>query len=277
VGRKALLNAVDVLNSRGRHRVATRVFRQLIRPLTLPAAIAAVQMRKRRIRSIDDALDLAYGLDFFGVDFVPWQVRSEFRQLLEAVQDLRPKTVVEIGTSNGGSLFCFARMAAHDAVLVSIDLPHGEFGGGYAQWRCPLYRSFASRRQHIRLLRADSHSPATLSRLSTILGGSQVDFLFIDGDHSYAGAKQDFEIYGRLVRPGGIIAFHDIVPPAPVGAGREAPSGMTYAGGEVPSLWQELKESFDAEEFVADWSSGSFGIGLLRQPDVKAATRGATT
>ena len=29
--------------------------------------------------------------------------------------------------------------------------------------------------------------------------------LFIDGDHSYIGAKRDYEIYSRLVRPGGII------------------------------------------------------------------------
>jgi len=35
--------------------------------------------------------------------------------------------------------------------------------------------------------------------------------LFPDGDHSYEGVKRDFEMYSPLVRPGGIIAFHDTV------------------------------------------------------------------
>ena len=48
------------------------------------------------------------------------------------------------------------------------------------------------------------------------LGGAELDFLFIDGDHSYAGVKQDFEKYSGYVKRGGLIAFHDIRPQAPV-------------------------------------------------------------
>jgi hypothetical protein len=44
------------------------------------------------------------------------------------------------------------------------------------------------------------------------LRDKKVDFLFIDADHSYEGIKKDFEMYSLLVRKGGIIAFHDIVP-----------------------------------------------------------------
>jgi hypothetical protein len=36
-----------------------------------------------------------------------------------------------------------------------------------------------------------------------------VDFLFIDGDHTYNGVKQDFELYYDKVRKGGLIYFHD--------------------------------------------------------------------
>jgi len=43
------------------------------------------------------------------------------------------------------------------------------------------------------------------------LNGEPLDFLFIDGDHTYEGVKRDFEMYSPLVRNGGIIAFHDIV------------------------------------------------------------------
>jgi predicted O-methyltransferase YrrM len=44
------------------------------------------------------------------------------------------------------------------------------------------------------------------------LKDNKVDFLFIDADHSYEGVKKDFEMYSPLVRKGGIIAFHDIIP-----------------------------------------------------------------
>jgi predicted O-methyltransferase YrrM len=36
-----------------------------------------------------------------------------------------------------------------------------------------------------------------------------IDFLFIDGDHTYAGVKSDFELFQRWVKPEGVIAFHD--------------------------------------------------------------------
>jgi len=37
-----------------------------------------------------------------------------------------------------------------------------------------------------------------------------IRLLFIDGDHSYAVSKQDFELWSPFVVPGGIIIFHDI-------------------------------------------------------------------
>ncbi len=37
----------------------------------------------------------------------------------------------------------------------------------------------------------------------------QIDFLFIDGDHSYEGVKTDFELYSKLLSNRGIIAIHD--------------------------------------------------------------------
>jgi len=35
------------------------------------------------------------------------------------------------------------------------------------------------------------------------------DFIFIDGDHSYNGAKKDFENALKVLAPNGVIAFHD--------------------------------------------------------------------
>jgi len=54
----------------------------------------------------------------------------------------------------------------------------------------------------------DSHDPATMAKLKDRLAGRMVDLLFIDGDHSYASVRADYELYAPLARH--LIAFHDI-------------------------------------------------------------------
>lgn len=39
--------------------------------------------------------------------------------------------------------------------------------------------------------------------------GIQIDFLFIDGDHSYEGVKTDFDLYSQILSENGIIVIHD--------------------------------------------------------------------
>ncbi len=39
---------------------------------------------------------------------------------------------------------------------------------------------------------------------------SPVRLLFIDGDHTYEAVRADFDIWGRHVIPGGLVAFHDV-------------------------------------------------------------------
>ena len=41
---------------------------------------------------------------------------------------------------------------------------------------------------------------------------ASLDFLFIDGDHSYEGVVKDAELWRPLVKPGGLIAYHDPLP-----------------------------------------------------------------
>ncbi len=35
--------------------------------------------------------------------------------------------------------------------------------------------------------------------------------LWIDGDHTWAGARTDFDTFARYLVPGGIVAFHDVL------------------------------------------------------------------
>lgn len=42
-----------------------------------------------------------------------------------------------------------------------------------------------------------------------VLQDIKIDFLFIDGDHTYDGVKKDFELYSNLLSDNGIIVIHD--------------------------------------------------------------------
>ncbi len=114
-----------------------------------------------------------------------------------------PKTVLEVGVAYGGTMQAWSKAATDDALLVGVDLE--------------------SHRAHF-LVRADpsaivldgdSHSSRTYEAVVGALSLPDgetiraVDFLFIDGEHTEAGASADYTIYAPLVRKGGIIAFHD--------------------------------------------------------------------
>ncbi|MGC8717706.1 MAG: class I SAM-dependent methyltransferase [bacterium] len=186
---------------------------------------------------------------YFGL-IKPWQEKEEIFKMAEIVRKVNPKCFLEIGTAMGGTLFLFSHLSSEDAIIISIDLPRGRYGGGYSRWRIPLYMSFSSKRQKIYLIRADSHSHNTLNTVKDILKGQNIDFIFIDGDHSYDGVKRDFEIYSSLVNRG-IIAFHDIVP------------GKPELVGEVNRFWNEVKVNYPYEEIVKSWHQDSCGIGVL--------------
>jgi predicted O-methyltransferase YrrM len=178
----------------------------------------------------------------------PVQDVDELAHLLDDVKSLRPQTILEIGTHRGGTLFLWTRFAAPEATLISIDLPRGKFGGGYSPFRVPMYRRFAKANQQLHLLRADSHSPRTRTHAQQLLAGRPLDLLFIDGDHTFDGAKSDWQMYSPLVRPGGLIVFHDI-------------AGV-YADTQVKSFWDTLKPQYSHREYISH-PNGKFGIGIV--------------
>lgn len=67
-------------------------------------------------------------------------------------------------------------------------------------------------------------------------------------------------MYAPLVRPGGLIAFHDIVPDFKSGYSITTDAYV----GEVPALWRQLKqEGHKTWEFVLAPEQDGFGIGVL--------------
>lgn len=183
----------------------------------------------------------------------PRQNPAEIEELYKAVCGLLPRRVLEIGTAKGGTLYLWTRASCSDATIVSVDLPGGEFGGAYPSCRIPFYRSFARPAQKLHLLRADSHKPETVAQVRELFDNQPVDFAFIDGDHTYDGVKADFLYYAPLVRRGGLIAFHDILPRPDV------------PEIQVDRFWGELRDRYDTSEIIGPEESGRrIGIGLLR-------------
>ena len=115
-----------------------------------------------------------------------------------------------------------------------------------------MYKSFSLSSQKLYLLRENSHSASALEHVKEIIGTAPIDFLFIDGDHTYEGVKKDFEMYSLLVKEGGIIAFHDIA---------EHPPEKNC---DVRRFWEEIKKE-DSEEFIENPNQKWAGIGVYRK------------
>ncbi|MCJ7489610.1 MAG: class I SAM-dependent methyltransferase [Thermoplasmata archaeon] len=218
----------------------------------IPSVAIKLRELSNEAKTIEEVVNIASSSEELGISIAPFQVKEEVIQLLRTLDAMRPKTILEIGTARGGTLFLLARIAAQDAEMISIDLPEGSFGGGYPERLAPLISSFARPGQRINLLRADSHSPETLAEVENILAGRNLDLLFIDGDHEYEGVKTDFNMYSGLVRKDGLIALHDIVPGDP-----------SIVGG-VPRFWNEVKVGRETTEIIKDMRQGGFGIGLVK-------------
>jgi cephalosporin hydroxylase len=178
---------------------------------------------------------------------------SELSQLLHVLRDLHPSRIMEIGMDRGGTMALWSQIADPHACLIGLDIKIG--AGVEARIRSNLQVS-----QTLWLIEADSHTAAAKQRVVEALGENKLDFLFIDGDHTYEGVKQDLENYRSLVRPGGLIALHDIVPDYNVRFGIQT----DHNAGGVHQFWREISRSFAHYEFVESVAQDGYGIGVIR-------------
>lgn len=176
----------------------------------------------------------------------------ELQSLIALVRRMKPTTIVEIGTYKGGTLACWAAVAPPPAHIVSIDLPppwenREAIAASVARAHTMLRPS-----QRLTTISADSHDSDTLARLKEALAGAPLDVLWIDGDHTYEGVSRDVQMYGPLVRPGGIIALHDIH------------RSDLLPDQRTEEYWKETKARARTREFIAQPApGGGMGIGVV--------------
>jgi len=238
---------------------ALRIFREqspleIIKKCFLYLRFPFDLMRHRKLKldsGPEPLVDFAFSV--CGGLIKPLQEKAEILELLTVLVKEKPKIILEIGTFVGGNLFLFSQIAPPDAVIISVDLPGGAFGGGYPLWRIPLFKLFLRGKQKLFLARVDSHDPRTRTKVDSILRGRKIDFLFIDGDHSYEGVKQDFEVFSPLVKNNGLIAFHDIL----------SAKGLPDCG--VDRFWSEISPDYEYRKLVGNNDQGWAGIGLIRK------------
>ncbi len=215
-----------------------------------------------RLRELDgagleEAADFILGPGSFFTGML--QRRGEIIPFLKENFPSPPAAVAEIGRAKGGTLMLLCRAAAPDALIISLDLPGAIHSGpvpalNKGAWRLPLLRAMAGPGQDLRLIDGDSKLPSSTALFEGALDGRKLDLLFIDGDHTWEGVKSDYETYSRFVRPGGVIAFHDIQP------------GLEDFGVAVSRFWRTAHLPGTRKEYIEDPAQVSYGIGALRLP-----------
>lgn len=192
--------------------------------------------------SIDEAVSMGYQLGMA-------QNKSEIERAGEFVSKLNIKNFMEIGTDKGGTFVVWSALSSkNDGIRISLDIPHGPWGQNFDLANRNSWLTRMGSNVHI--LEGDSHSEKSLSAVQEILNGEKLDFLFIDGDHSYLGVKLDYYMYRQFVKPGGWIGFHDI----------KMTDFHIGAGCRVDILWNELIG--EKVEIISEDNWG--GIGFIR-------------
>lgn len=122
---------------------------------------------------------------------------------------------VEIGSWKGRSTYCIAK-GLRKSKLIAID-PFDASGDTASE---VIYNSARGEKPLLQQFKAKMNELHVLDKIEIYQGYSQdfvgsikdIDFLFIDADHSIDGCNNDFVGYTDSVKIGGYIAFHDYYP-----------------------------------------------------------------
>lgn len=195
------------------------------------------------------------------------QKRAELEQLFDIVEQLNPRMrCLEIGTLAGGTATAWLEL--FDEVYCIDNGANEGFDKFIAETKAIGIKGDS---HHARVamklmdtLRLDDSSneqhwtDMTWNYDKVRVGN--FDFIFHDGDHTYRGIRDDYDMYYHFLRPGGIFAIHDIIA-----------DGERLE--ETSKFWEEIKLthktqeilylSDDCEVFADRPSSAWGGIGVI--------------
>lgn len=138
---------------------------------------------------------------------------TEAAALAALIQLSEAKRVFEFGTYKGVSTTQLALNLPMDGIVYTLDLPEDH----------PVYVEYSRLASEtgmkilvpedviwkVEFLKSDS------AKFDTAPYRNSIDLVFVDGYHSYEYVKNDTEKGLEMLRPGGVIAWHDCVPDRP--------------------------------------------------------------
>jgi len=180
-----------------------------------------------------------------------YQIDSEFMRLRGIVAAAKPRRILEVGSLVGETLAHWIELASEQVISVDLLVPENDYRYPaqkmghdhlWADWARKRWIGFAC-------IEADSTLDSTVQAVWQLCSGANglVDFLFIDGGHDARTCALDYLNYSLLVRPGGLVAFHDA-------GGREWP--------DVKEIWNAVKRG-RRHEYIGNPMGPEMGIGVL--------------
>lgn len=139
-----------------------------------------------------------------------------------------PIDILEIGSWDGGTTNALSYFANSQVTVDTFELPR----------YCP---DDIMDRCDFTYISGDSKDPAVFEKIKN----RKFDLLFIDGAHTYSYVKNDFEVYGKLLKSKGVVAFHDIINSA----------WHRQHKVDIYKYWLEIRNNFKYKEFYTTQDS----------------------
>jgi len=116
---------------------------------------------------------------------------------------------LEIGTYQGVSAARIAEALAPGGILYCVDpWPETKDQQDNPCWSiCERHLRRSGVKNRVRILRGYSYEMADQMP-------NELDFAFVDGDHSWEGIQNDWTLISEKISPGGVICLHDSVTPS---------------------------------------------------------------
>ena len=181
-------------------------------------------------------------LDIREIDAVDGNVSErELVTICRLVQFFKPRRLFEIGTFDGRTTVNLAAKSAGDALVYTLDLPRDAIDSAAAPIHAHEVR-YADKSESGARYRSTDVAP----RIEQLYGDSGtfdfsgfyqgIDFVFVDGSHSYEYVINDSLHAIQMLREGGVILWHDY----------SRWDGVTRALNEL----RRLKREFAAVEWI---------------------------